>query len=347
MTKHYIRGDVIWLNYYVDGVRKQKSTKLKNTPQNIKIVTSKIIPSLDAKIATGDIYKKKPKTFGYYGSIFLEQKCSDKNYTQMKYFYERIKKKFNDVNIDEISRLDIKKYLLSLNIKSIIPYKTVFSSVFELAVDDGSISTNTALNLKVVSTPKRKVEYYTKEEVNTILNSVDNEILKVYLMIAFNTGMRSGEILGLQLGDFEDKYINIRRTRTLGVVGTGKNAHALRKIPYPSFLLDEVKKIQKDNIFIFGNLNDSSKLNYWWHKCLDKAEVKRLRLYCTRHTFATLMLQEKIISINELAGILGHSSVKTTLDRYAAAISPDSVNIRSDFSLYCDTTVTVCKKDEA
>ncbi len=60
MTTYYLRSSVIWLNYYVEGVRKQKSTKLKNTPQNIKIVKDKIIPALDIKIATGEIYKKKP-----------------------------------------------------------------------------------------------------------------------------------------------------------------------------------------------------------------------------------------------------------------------------------------------
>jgi hypothetical protein len=41
------------------------------------------------------------------------------------------------------------------------------------------------------------------------------------------------------------------------------------------------------------------------------------------------------------SGILGHSSVKTTLDKYASVISPDAVKISGDFSLYCDTTVTV------
>ena len=341
MTKHYIRGDVIWLNFYVDGVRKQKSTKLKNTPQNIKIVTNKIIPSLDAKIATGDIYKKKPKTFKYYGSIFLEQKETDNNYHKMKQFYEIIKVHFGDINIDEISRLDIKKYLLSLKIKSKNPYKTVLSSVFELAVDDGVLQTNPSLNIKTEKVQKRKVEYFTKAEVKKLLSVIPDGMLRVYLQIAFNTGMRSGEILGLQLGDFEKDHISIKRTRTLGVIGQGKNANAIRKVPYPSFLLDEVKKIQEDNIFIFGNWSDASRLSYVWHKYLKLSGVAKLRLYCTRHTFATLMLQDKVVSINELAGILGHSSVKTTLDKYAGTISPDAIKIDGNFSLFCDTAVTV------
>ena len=41
MTTYYIRK-TIWLNYYVDGKRFQKSTKLKNTPQNIKIVENRL-----------------------------------------------------------------------------------------------------------------------------------------------------------------------------------------------------------------------------------------------------------------------------------------------------------------
>ncbi len=62
-------------------------------------------------------------------------------------------------------------------------------------------------------------------------------------------------------------------------------------------------------------------------------------MYATRHTFATLMLQDKIVSINELAGLLGHNKASTTLEYYASVI--DSVG--SNFSLYCDNTVTMKK----
>lgn len=341
MTSYYLRGSVIWLNYYVDGVRKQKTTKLKNTPKNILIVENHIIPALNIKISNGDIYKKKPKTFEYYGDIFLKQKSDDKNYIQMKRFYDKVLNKFIGIDIDRITRLDIKEYLLSLDIKSKNPYKTVIISVFELAVDDGVISVNPALNIRMSKTVKKEVEYFSKKEVNKIFETVPHGLLRVYLMIAFNTGLRSGEILGLQLGDFDKSHITIRRTRTQGQIGKGKNKYTYRKVPYPSFLLDEVKSIQSNNIFIFDNIDDSSKLNYMWFKYLKLANLKRLRLYCTRHTFSTLMLQDKILSINELAGVLGHSSVKTTLDKYASVISPDSVTIDSNFSLYCDDTVTV------
>ncbi len=58
--------------------------------------------------------------------------------------------------------------------------------------------------------------------------------MKPYLEIAFNTGMRVGEILGLQIADFKDDgYIHIKRTRIKGILGNGKTANAVRKVPYP------------------------------------------------------------------------------------------------------------------
>lgn len=345
MTTYYIRGSLIWLNYYVDGVRKQKSTKLKNTPENIKVVTSKIIPALDIKIATGEIYKKKPKTFEYYGGIFLKQKDKQKSYYSKLPKWKRVIEFFKNREIDTITRLDIKEYLNSLNIKSSSKsaYKSCINEVFELAVDDGTIINNPSFNIKLPRDNRQSIEYYSKEEVNKLID-VSYGLFKVYLYIAFNTGLRSGEILGLQIGDFEEKFISIKRTRTKGVVGTGKTWNAIRKIPYPSFILDEVKKIQTNHIFIFGDIDDSGKLDYLWRNSVSLANVKKLRMYNTRHTFATLMLQDKIVSINELAGLLGHSSAKTTLDRYTSVIDSKIVDLGSSFSLFCDNTVTVESK---
>ena len=344
MTTYYLRGSIIWLNYYVDGKRFQKSTKLKNTPQNIKIVQSKIIPALDIKIATGDIYKKKLKTFKYYGNIFLHQKDSNKSFLLKRGYYDRVIEYFSDKNIDTITRLDIKEYLISLNIKSKSKtvYKSCIKEIFEFAVDDGVISYNPALSIKLKSDTHKDVEYYTKEQVNMLINA-STGLMRSYLLIAFNTGMRVGEILGLQLSDFkEDGYIHIKRTRTKGIVGTGKTNNAIRNIPYPKFLLDEVKKTQpKDNLYLFGDIDDAYKLRWNWQNLCKLANVPKYKLYSTRHTYATLMLRGNIVSINELAGLLGHSSPKVTLEHYASVIESKNIDLGSDFSLYRDDTVTI------
>lgn len=337
---------MIWLNYYVDGVRVRKSTKLQNTPQNLKIVTSQIIPALDIKIATGDIHKKKPKTFEYYGFIFLKQKDSNKSYFLKQGYFLRVIEHFKGRNIDTISRLDIKEFLISLNMKSKskTTYKSCIKEIFELAVDDGVISFNPALSIKLKPDTREDVQYYSKEQVNKIL-SVSTDIIRAYLFIAFNTGMRVGEILGLQLADFKDDgYIHIKRTRTKGIIGSGKTNNAIRKVPYPAFILDELKKVQTNHVFIFGNIDDASLLRSQWKKVLLDSGVPKYKLYSTRHTFATLMLKENVVSINELAGLLGHSSPKVTLEHYASVIQSKNIELGANFSLFSHSTVTADNK---
>ena len=342
MVTHYIKGSMIWLNYYVDGVRIRKSTKLKNTTQNLKIVKNKIIPALNIKIATGDIYKKKPKTFEYYGGIFLKEKSSNKSYFQRKGYYLKIINHFRGLNIDTITRLDIKEYLSSLKMlsKSKNAYKSVIKEIFELALDDCVVNFNPVLGIKLKPDVKKDIQYYTKDEVNLLLSN-STGIIRAYLHIAFNTGLRISEILGLQIADFKDDgFIHIQRTKSKGIIGTGKTHNALRKVPYTKAVLHEVWKILTNNIFIFHNINDAQNLRTQWRDaCLD-AGVTKYKLYSTRHTFATLMLKENIVSINELAGLLGHSSPKVTLEHYSSVIKPDTVNFACDFNLYGHDTVT-------
>jgi len=346
MTTHYIKGSMIWLNYYVDGVRIRKSTKLKNTSQNLKVVINQIIPALDIKIATGEIYKKKPKTFEYYGGIFLKQKDSNKSFLSKQGYYLRVINHFKGQNIDNITRLDIKKYLISLNMKTVSKgtYKSCVKEIFELAVDDGVINHNPALSIKLKADIREDIQFYTKEQVNKLL-SVSDGIIRPYLFIAFNTGMRVGEILSLQIADFKDDgYIHIKRTRTKGMIGSGKTNNAVRKVTYTSHILYEVKKVQTNNIFIFGRIDDASLLRTQWRDVCKVAGLPRYKLYSTRHTFATLMLRENIVSINELAGLLGHSSPKITLEHYASVIQSKNIDLGVNFSLFGHDTVIVKNK---
>lgn len=337
MAKYYIRGDTIWIVYFVDKIRHRKSTKLENTKENIKLVEKEIIPQLMAKIATGEIYKKKPKTFEYYGGIFLKEKSSIKSYFLKRDYFQRVIDNFGIMSIDAITRLDIKQYISSLNMKSVSKktYISCLKEIFELAVDDEVITTNPALNIKLKQDSREDIKYYFREEVIRLLDA-STGIIKAYLEIAFNTGMRVGEILGLQLADFKDDgYIHIKRTRTKGTIGTGKTNNAIRKVPYAPYILEEARKVQpKNNIFLFGEIDDASLLRSQWRDACIDADVPRHKLYSTRHTFATLMMRENIVSINELAGLLGHSSPKVTLEYYASIIQAKEIKFEADFSLF-------------
>jgi integrase len=62
--------------------------------------------------------------------------------------------------------------------------------------------------------------------------------------------------------------------------------------------------------------------------------MEKRKLYSTRHTFATTMLQNSIVSINELAGLLGHSSPRITLSYYASVIDSKTIDLGKNFDLF-------------
>ena len=343
MPTIFIRGNIIWVRYYVDGERQRKSTKLKDTPANIKLVENEVIPNLIVKIKTGDIYRKKPKTFNYYADILIDEKEKNLRAFQSRLpYFLRVVKHFDGKDIDTITRLDIKQYLNSLDMKSVSKntYKSFIKEVFELAVDDEIIANNPALNIKFKADDKNEIDYFTKEQVNLILKN-SYGIIKPYLYLAFNTGMRPEEILGLQYKDIQDNYIDIRRVRTKGRIDIPKTKCSIRKIPLANFVREELLTIRSKSLFIFGDLDDSSRLRYQWGKVLSKSKLEHKKLYCTRHTFATLMLKDNIVSINELAGLLGHSSPKVTLSHYASVINPKLIDLGSDFNLFGHNSDTV------
>ncbi|HBM35219.1 MAG TPA: hypothetical protein DDZ71_02800 [Sulfuricurvum sp.] len=331
----FVRGNKLWVDYYVEGRRIRKATGLDDTKPNRSFVNKTIIPKLSSMIVTGEIHQNKPKTFEHYFKVFLTLKDSNRSYFVKKPIWDKVNARFKDLEIDKITRLDVKSYINSLPIKSVSKgaYKTVLYEVFELAIDDGVLSTNPAVNIKLRSDVQKKVDYFTKEEVNLILSKAEG-IMRPYLMLAFHTGMRPEEILGLQVKDISDGWIDIKRVRTRGRVDVPKTRNSIRKIPCPAFVLSEVEQIKSEHDFLFGDIDDATKFKHRWPALLNKCELPKRKLYSARHTFATLMLQNGIVSINELAGLLGHSSPKITLAHYASVIDARKIDLGRDFNLF-------------
>lgn len=341
MAKYYKRDGRLHIEYYVDGVRRRKSTGLEDTPQNRELVEHAILPQLDREIKSGNIYAKKIKTFSHYFKKFLAQMDSNRSYFNKLPQWNRLNREFGDREIDEITRLELKEYLLSLGIKnrSLSIYKSALIAIFELALDDSVISINPAVNIRFKSDNMIDIEYFSKDEVQLLISKATGAF-RVYLMIAFHTGLRPQEILALQWGDISDTHITVKRARSRGKISEPKTKNAYRSVPYPKFIYEDIKALFNDSIYLFGEINDSTMFRNIWDKLLEECNIKKRRLYSTRHTYATHLLQSGIVTINELAGLLGHSSPKITLAHYASVIKPDAIYFGDDFDLFGHNSVT-------
>jgi len=330
-------SDKLQLLYYIEGKRKRKSTGLLDTKENRAYLQNVLIPQLTAKIKAGDVYAKKDISFKTYGDYFLAHKeKTTKTFMSKLNRYIKVIDYFGDKEVTTITRFDIKQYLATLNMKSKSKriYKSTIKEILEFAVDDNIISTNPAIDIVLPADAKENIDYFTKDEVSKLF-SVATGIIRPYLLIAFNTGLRPEEILGLQLKDISKTHISISRVRTKGRIDVPKTKNSYRRVPYPSYLYEEIIKLQsKKSIFLFGDISDAGRLRHQWARVIKDSGVRHRKLYSTRHTFATLMLKDKVVSINELAGLLGHSSVKVTFNHYASVIDSDNIDLDINFSLF-------------
>jgi integrase len=187
-------------------------------------------------------------------------------------------------------------------------------------------------------TRHKEIEPLTEAEVIKFLEAVRKHSPQHFTLFlcAIHTGLRSGELAGLQWGDFDEngKFLVVRRGIVRGKINPTKSGKA-RKVDVSDALLAallELRRQRKESLlaqgknelpataWIFeneeGGFQDMKNLKKrHFHKCLEKAGLRRIRFHDLRHTFASLLIQngESLTYVKEQ---LGHSSIKITVDVY-------------------------------
>ena len=148
-----------------------------------------------------------------------------------------------------------------------------------------------------------------------------------FFALAFFSGMRSGEMVGLKWKDVNltQLEIDISRSRKMGVDGKTKTESSNRIID----ILDSLVPYLKNQFKLTGELNSYVFLNTrneplydikrirenGWKKTLKACNIEYRTIYQTRHSFATMML-ENGEDILWLSNMLGHTDSSMTLSKY-------------------------------
>ena len=175
-----------------------------------------------------------------------------------------------------------------------------------------------------------------------LLNSSEQNILTEQLMSDINpsnagilisaaTGMRIGELCALKWSDFDFEKSTVTVSRTMQRIknqdGSGtkiivtfpKSRTSLREIPIPEFLKNTLAEIKTndDNFVITGTSKfvEPRTMQYRFRNILKRFNLPQVNFHSLRHMFATKCVALGI-DVKTLSEILGHSSVKITLDRY-------------------------------
>lgn len=103
-----------------------------------------------------------------------------------------------------------------LSPKTIVEHHRVISKLVSTAVKWNYINDNVARRADPPKAPAKDIDFLNEEETKTMLYTLQNEpiIYRTMIMLLFFTGIRRGELFGLEWKDidFNNNYLNIVRT---------------------------------------------------------------------------------------------------------------------------------------
>ena len=213
---------------------------------------------------------------------------------------------------------------------------TPLRGVFELAIDDGLISINPAARIKPPKSQKEDPDPLSVSEMVAVLDScaVIHPQWTPYFQVAFGSGMRTSELIGLFWSDIDraEQTIRVCRSRVESQNKATTKTGVARTIPITPMAARGIRaqravtELHSEHVFLHPStgkpIRGDEPPRRIWNACIKHAGIRHRKAYSTRHTFASLNLMEGK-NIMQVSQWLGHKSTQMTYDHYARWI-PDT-----------------------
>lgn len=364
------RGENSWffvinVGYRADGTRDRRTKTVKvedpailKSPRKLKEYLNDELTRFKMEVESGEYINPEKMTFSSFVEIWTK-KFVQKNLeetTAYNYSFQVNKRMipyFGEMQLDKIKTLHLTDYMDKLaetvGESSQVYNFRILRSIFSKAVAWKVLKTNPMDGVDKPKEQPKEMDYYNEKEVAELLNALDDEepSFRIQVLLALTTGMRRGELLGLEWKhiDLEQGIIDVKQTIPMykdgePVIKGPKRSSSVRKIVIPSSVVEELKVYQKhmarertnsqapweggDHYFLFagetGRPLYPKTLGDRWRAFHQKnPDLKYIRFHDLRHTSATLLISQgvhaKIISSR-----LGHSKIGTTMNVYGHVI---------------------------
>jgi site-specific recombinase XerD len=187
-------------------------------------------------------------------------------------------------------------------------------AAFYTAVRWRLLAENPLKRVPLLHTPEQQPAYLTKGEFQKLLSVIPESWFREFLVIAVSTGLRRAELINLTWEniDFERRLIHVQSGASFRTKGGKRRSIPMSESVF-QLLCQKVHERVGEYVFTFSGKKVEE--NLVTHKFKDYARSARLseklHLHCTRHTFATWLVQEGV-SIYEVQKLLGHSNISVT-----------------------------------
>lgn len=229
--------------------------------------------------------------------------------------------------------------------------RNCLSTIFKHAIHpDGYIKENPARGIEIPKRPEesdgKEADPFNFDERDILEATFKQHFSAFYPMIVcgFRTGLRPGELIGLQWGDIEwpsktlegreiPGTLTVRRNVTINRVTTPKSKTSRREVRMTSALVEVLEKHRRSMIektlrkgwgqvpeWVFAS-EEGSHIHYprfltkVWNKAMEKSKLRRRTPHDMRHTFASLRLALGH-PLAEVSKEMGHASADVTFKTY-------------------------------
>ncbi|WP_242021016.1 tyrosine-type recombinase/integrase [Cytobacillus oceanisediminis] len=339
-------------------VKKQKTVKAKN-----KTEANKLLAAFITEIEAGEYIDPSKMKFGDFVEEWREKYAKEHLSpttldTYNGHLRTRILTTFGNMRIDEIKTLHIMDFMESLKKEPLkgsykngylssatIHYiQRVLNNVFSRAVEWEVIKQNPVAKVKKPKITQKDTDVYDEEEVFQLLTALkaEEQRWRVLITLAVLTGMRKGELLGLEWDavNLDSGTINVKQNLVYAngkqIVKETKTKHSQRLISLPPEILPELKAFKKEwnknrllmaeqweggeHNFVFsayhGKPLHQHSIKNWWSRFIKRHGLRYIRFHDLRHTSATFLLN-KGENVKVISSRLGHANVLTTLNIYS------------------------------
>lgn len=166
-----------------------------------------------------------------------------------------------------------------------------------------------------------KTDYLSPDECDLLLDHADG-IVHEMLLVALRTGMRQGEIRGLQWSsiDWHSRVITVRHSRcdlTKELSSTKSNRE--RHVPMDIDVQEALLRRKENTGYVFLDADrqpfNKRRLSRRLRAVLKRAGLRHIGWHTLRHTFAS-HLAMRGVPLNIVQQLMGHTTITTTM-RYA------------------------------
>lgn len=340
------RSDGRWEGRYISGRNEQgkaiyRSVYARNFAdcyEKLKLARCDLLPT------------SKPMIVDELFSVWLQSrknKVKQSTFVNYRSLYKSyLSERFGAVRVDSLNTFMLDRFVAELlqcggnheqglspvTVQSII---ILLRSILEYGEKEYDLP-NAAKNVSLPRSTSQEVTVFDQYEIKRICSSVvTGDCCELGILLALFTGLRIGEICALTWEDIDvsQRLIHVRKTlfridnpeqtypKTVVITDTPKSKHSIRSVPIPTFMygiISRMKQSRTDNdFFLTCSPHNTEPRTYSmrYRTFLKRLGIPYRSFHALRHTFATECIKSGV-DVKTLSELLGHSSVKITLDRY-------------------------------